>query len=454
VTLALNPRASWDPGWQLSFAAVLGIFLWARTLRELFERRLGSERWRRALADGLAVTVSATMATAPLMAHTFEAVSLTSLLANVLALPAVAPSMWLGMIGAALGQLPGFPVEPVNWANSVLLAYVAQVAAWLGRPGWALAGMHLRSWTAVAAAYAVLLAAGEGARRWAHAHRGMATGRPVLPRRGLALAGAAVALLIAVPALSAQPGGRERQPGLEVSVLDVGQGDAILLQPRGAGAILVDGGPHGDDLRRLLAEHGVTRLEAALLTHDQADHVGGIEEIIGRMPVRRLLYAEAGRSLLGEARSAGTVPVRIAEGSEIDEGQLRLEILWPPREVLDGAAGDPNLHALVVLARWHGFTMLLTADAEAESVPIDPGPVDVLKVAHHGSDDAGLGPLLDRIIPKLAVISVGAGNPYGHPTAGTLAALAGHEVPTLRTDEAGTVNLLVRRGGVRVEIGD
>ena len=83
-----------------------------------------------------------------------------------------------------------------------------------------------------------------------------------------------------------------------------------------------------------------------------------------------------------------------------------------------------------------------------------PGPVDVLKVAHHGSDDAGLGPLLERTVPSLAVISVGADNPYGHPTAGTLATLARHDVPTLRTDEAGTVTLLVRRRGVSVETGD
>ena len=83
--------------------------------------------------------------------------------------------------------------------------------------------------------------------------------------------------------------------------------------------------------------------------------------------------------------------------------------------------------------------MLLTGDAEAESVPMEPGPVDVLKVAHHGSADAGLGGLLDHIVPKLAVISVGAGNPFGHPTAQTLGELRAHGVPTLRTDRQGEI---------------
>ena len=97
--------------------------------------------------------------------------------------------------------------------------------------------------------------------------------------------------------------------------------------------------------------------------------------------------------------------------------------------------------------------MLLTADAEAEAVPLDPGPIDVLKVAHHGSDDAGLAALLERTRPGLAVISVGAGNSYGHPTAGTLATLAGHGVRTLRTDDDGTVTIEVRRGAFAVATG-
>jgi competence protein ComEC len=116
-----------------------------------------------------------------------------------------------------------------------------------------------------------------------------------------------------------------------------------------------------------------------------------------------------------------------------------------------GPAEDPNQLALVMEARWQDFTMLLMADAEAEAVPLDPGPIDVLKVAHHGSDDAGLGPLLDRIRPQLAVISVGEDNSYGHPTRGTLSTLAGHGVPTLRTDEGGDVVIAVSKGDFRVD---
>ena len=147
--------------------------------------------------------------------------------------------------------------------------------------------------------------------------------------------------------------------------------------------------------------------------------------------------------------------MQAALGDELRSGGLHLEVLWPPPELIaEPAPGtDPNQLALVLLARWHGFSMLLTADAEAEAVPLDPGPVDVLKVAHHGSDDAGLAALLERTRPRLAVISVGAGNSYGHPTAATLATLAGHGVRTLRTDDDGPVTIEVRRGAIAVATG-
>jgi competence protein ComEC len=247
------------------------------------------------------------------------------------------------------------------------------------------------------------------------------------------------------------PAGAGPPLGLDVEVLDIGQGDSILLRPVGADPVLVDGGPPGDGLEEKLRDAGVDRLAAAVVTHDQSDHAGGIEDLLGEVPIGRLLYADIGGDLLRRAAGAGAKPIRVAEGSEIRSGALSLEVLWPPRELLAGSTDDPNTRALVLLARWRSFSMLLTADAEAEAVPIDPGPVDVLKVSHHGSDDAGLGSLLDRTAPTLAVISVGADNPYGHPAAGTLATLRAHHVPVLRTDEGGTVEIEVGRTGWRVE---
>jgi competence protein ComEC len=262
--------------------------------------------------------------------------------------------------------------------------------------------------------------------------------------------------LVLYAATSAGSGVDALPRGLRVSVLNVGQGDAILLQPAGAAPVLVDGGPPGDDLVAKLREAGVDALGLAVVTHEEADHAGGIEELLGRFPIGRLLYARLGREPRDEARGAGADPTRLVAGDTVRSGALRLEVLWPPVELLAEPLGaaDPNTQALVLLVRWREFTMLLTADAEAGEVPIDPGPVDVLKVAHHGSDDPGLGDLLDRTTPSLAVISVGEGNSYGHPTPGTLAELAAHEILTLRTDEAGKIRIDADKDSFAVVVGD
>jgi competence protein ComEC len=469
VTLAVDPGVAADIGWQLSFAAVTGIFLLAAPLREAIAARLGPGGLRRTLAEGAAVTIAATLATAPLIAFHFETLSTTTLFANLLAMPAVAPAMWLGMATAGAAQVPGFPLEAPNAVNALLLAYIAQVAAWCGRPDWAELDVHLGG-TGLAATYLFLAAATAATARLARHCRLVALKQPADgPISPLARGISAHRRLIWVSALAlgvvaagfAWAGTEDRVAGMPVSglrvqVLDVGQGDAILLRPAGAPAVLVDGGPSGDGLAEKLEAAGVERLGAAVVSHDQADHIGGIEDLFGRFPVARIVYARLGRGPLDAARAAGAVPVRAARGSELRSGGLQLEVLWPPRELLGEASlgADPNQLALVLLARWRDFSMLLSADAEAEAVPLDPGSLDVLKVAHHGSDDTGLAALLDRSAPRLAVISVGDDNSYGHPTAGTLSTLARQGVRTLRTDEDGTVTIDVQGGEIAVAAGD
>jgi competence protein ComEC len=440
ITLAINPRAEGDVGWQLSFAAVIGIMLWARRLASLLSGSAERGSAHAALAEAAAVTISATVATAPLMAEAFDQFSPAALPANVLAAPAVAPAMWLGMLAGIAGQLPMFPVEPINWLNSLCLAYIAQIAHWLAAPRWALLSVHLGSVWSVAAAYGALLAAMELLLRWLLG-RG---GRTRAPRPSLAVPAVAALVLVGVtlawPFGSASPS--STPPGdLAVRVLDVGQGDSILLDPPDGDPILVDTGPPDDGIEDRLHDLGIRSLAAIVISHDQSDHAGELGALLGALQVDRVVYGRADPRLHAAALAAGAEPYRLAEGGEIDSGSLRLSALWPPRELLGETGEDPNLLCLVLVAQWRHFSMLLTGDAETEAVPMDPGPVDVLKVAHHGSADAGLGELLERSVPKLAVISVGEDNTYGHPTEATLAVLQAHEVPTLRTDTDGEIGI-------------
>lgn len=477
VTLALNPRVSGDIGWQLSFAAVIGILVWSRPMARLLSGGAPRGSPRHAIAEGAAVTVAATLATAPLMAHHFDSLPAAALPANLLALPAVAPAMWLGMLAGIAGQLPAIPTEPINWLNSLCLAYIAQIAHSLAKPDWALLNVHLANWVAVGLAYAGLAATMHAGLAWA-GRRGdlrLRAGAAASPRGSGAGAGTPpqdpprCARLLTV--LRRHPGSRllavgtalfaglwlafatgERDapnPGaFRVSVLDVGQGDAILLEPPSAEPVLVDTGPSGAGIGGMLRDRGVDSLAAMLVTHDQSDHAGGVGEVLGSVAVRRLGYGETSLDLAAHARAAGVDVMRLSEGAELRSGELRLTVLWPPAAVI-GTGGDPNQRSLVLLAEWRHLSLLLTGDAEAEAVPLSPGPVDVLKVSHHGSADEGLDALLERSVPDLAVISVGE-NTYGHPTPETLAGLREHGVPVARTDEHGTLEIEADASGWRL----
>jgi competence protein ComEC len=443
ATLALNPRASGEVGWQLSFAAVVGLLALVPRWREALRRA----RLPGPLADAAAVTAAATVATAPLMAFHFEQVSLASLPANLAAAPAVAPVMWLGMLGIAAAQVSPALCVPLNALNGPLLAYVEWVAHVGAEPPAAVLPVRIGGPAAVAAVYAAgaaaLVAGGRACRRLGG----------VRPRRPSTVLVAAAA--VAVPAMllgaTAIRGTQPPPPGeLVVSFLDVGQGDATLLQHGGA-SMLVDTGPPGGPILRRLRESGVNRLDALLITHAQADHEGMALEIIREYRPRLVLDGGTGWPTRVQRALPRTV-VPAHAGQQIALGGIRLQLLWPPRPPPGWRPdGDPNLRAVVAIASVGSFDVLLPADAESEVTnPLRLPDVEVLKVAHHGSEDPGLPALLARTKPELAGIEVGRENTYGHPTPETLAAL--RAVPTVvRTDRDGTVRLRVTRAGQRIE---
>jgi competence protein ComEC len=190
---------------------------------------------------------------------------------------------------------------------------------------------------------------------------------------------------------------------------------------------------------------GVRSLSALVLTHPQRDHVGGAPAVLRRLRVGTVLHPDLAvtgpeqAEALAAARERG-VSVRDARaGSVLRVGGLVLRVLWPrdaglPRD-------DPNRNAVVLLASYGDIDVLLPADAETDVTgPLPLGPVEVLKVAHHGSDDPGLEAELRVLRPRVAVVSAGRGNPHGHPHPDTIAALESVPGMTLfRTDEDGRV---------------
>ena len=447
ATLALDPRATGDVGWQLSFAAVAGLLALAGPLAEVFGAREAGPV-RRLLAEGAAMTVAATLATAPLAAHHFGTVSLTAIPANLLALPAIAPAMWLGMLAGALGQIPAAPVEPLTALGGLCAGYIGWVARALGPEPAQLEIAEPGIWTAITLAIGALagarLVCTALARRTAMGLSGGRRGARLAAAAGIT-AIAALALALARPGVDPATQG-EGDPRLRVRVLDVGQGDSILLEPRDAPPVLIDTGPPDGGAADRLRALGIDRLGALAITHDQLDHSGAIGQVLAQTQVDRLVHS---RGAAPEYCRTNGCPESngVAAGERISVGDLRLDVLWPTASVRSPVDGDPNARSLVLWARVGRFEALLTGDAEAELAPIDPGPVDLLKVAHHGSADAGLSALLARALPQLAVISVGAGNAYGHPAPETLAALVEGGVPLRRTDTDGEVVIEVHGDG-------
>jgi competence protein ComEC len=200
----------------------------------------------------------------------------------------------------------------------------------------------------------------------------------------------------------------------------------------------------------MLARHDVSRLDAVFVTHDQLDHAGGLNDLVGRVPFDRLVLARPAPRLESMAGAVGAEVDRVSEGDTFALGPAELTALWPPAGgTIAGADPDPNASSLVLALEHDGWRALLTGDAEAEATGLDPGPFDLLKVAHHGSADAGLERLLDRSAPRVALVGVGAGNPHGHPTPETLASLEERGICVLRTDLDGELWADLGPGGLR-----
>jgi competence protein ComEC len=431
VTLVMSPPAVFDVGWQLSFAAVTGILALGPRLAAGLERR----SWPPRVAQALALTAAATLATTPLLATHFGRLSLVSLPVNLLAAPVVAAVMWIGMLAAAVGQVAASAGAALALPAAPGLGFLEVLARAAARVPHATAQVPAASLWFVPAAYAGIAAL---------------VLAPRVRRPAVLVAAPAVAAALAWPARSAAP--PIPPGGARIEFLDIGQGDATLIQA-GGHAVLVDAGPPGGPVLARLRTAGVDHLDVAVVTHDQDDHEGGMPAVLRVHHVGLLLDGATGartalhRRLLAAAHAGGARALAPDAGQVLTAGPIRVQVVWPAAEPAALHRGeDPNLRAVVARVTVSGASLLLTADAESDvTAPLDLEPVDLLKVAHHGSDDPGLPDELRTLQPRVAVVEVGRHNTYGHPTAGTLAAL--RSVPAVRrTDRDGTVTVTVDHG--------
>jgi competence protein ComEC len=495
LLLLLDPATVGDPGFQLSVLATAGLIAWATRitarLRAWRDGRLPG--W---FAESLGVSLAAEAATLPVVLAGFGRLAVIAPLVNLLVVPLVPAAMaggtlalvggWLTGVGApgvvaSIAGLPGWLVLAalvviVRGAASLPFASVILPAPWglvaglaaaltvttigLGIPG----AIRSRLWRGsrpkpVTAATAT---------RTAEPSPVTTTGRerPGLPGRSRASAppspgrvarGVAVVValsLISVVIIAAnRPDGRVR-----VTVLDVGQGDAILVEGDRGGRLLVDGGPDPDRLLVALDARlppWDRRIDLLVLTHPHEDHVAGLALLLGRYRVGRTFEPgmigpgpgyRAWQAALGRL---GLHPSRLATGDRFGLDDIRFRVLWPdpgavPTQPADTGTAINNV-SIVLLGEVGRERFLLAGDIEEGIDPILVARglprVDLLKIAHHGSRTSSTGPFLDAVRPRVAVASAGVGNPYGHPAKATLDRVAARGARVLRTDRNGSVEV-------------
>ncbi|MEP6993204.1 MAG: DNA internalization-related competence protein ComEC/Rec2 [Acidobacteriota bacterium] len=431
------PEQVFAVGTVLTFAAVLGIASFARGIAGILPEK---PRW---LFSGFAAALAAQCATAPVLLWRFNLVAAAAWLSAPIAIPLSAALIAVGGLVLFCDAL-AIPAElpaAVFAAGMRVLEWTADRAAGVAflRPTPPLSGVL------VVGALLVLAARTHGGRR------GVA-----------ALAAAAVFLALALGAGTGGP-----REGFSIEALDVGQGDAILLRWKER-AILVDGGGPFDGVStdfgrtRLvpkLLDRGITRLDAVLLTHPHPDHALGLFAVLEELPVGLLarstgedeggLYARL--DALADQRGVPVRPLRNLDVLELPGARLTVLHSGGRRRKVDAV----NNQSIVALFERDGKTALLTGDAglptEAELLAAEAlAPIDVLKVGHHGSRTSTSAAFVAALAPRVALLSCGRHNRFGHPAPETLATLRSFCTPVLRTDLRSDCRVEVSPRGTRL----
>ena len=412
----------------------------------------------RALRDGLALTLGAQLATIPICAWYFHAVSLSSLVANLIVVPILELLMAAALFAGLLALALPFLARVVFAMDSLLLGLSYELTRALAALPMSRAYLPAMGWSTAAIYYAMLLyiAQTEEMR-----HAGFLRLRALPWRWMLPVCGA---LLLAVAVRAAL-----RPDEMAVHFIDVGQGDAALVvTPRGR-AIMIDAGGVRDGVFDVggrvdvpyLLHYGVTSLDAVFLTHAHEDHAAGLAGVLRRLPVGHVLTAAEGqgayRASLGltAAEMAATPFVAAEEGTTFTLDGVTVEVLFAPDSSKGGRSGNEasNVYRVSYGTASFLFTGDLEKEQEARVLEKTPGALKstVLKVGHHGSRTSTSAPFLSAVAPRWAVIDVGAGNRFGHPAKETLDALAEAGAETYRTDKDGAIVFRTDGNSMRVE---
>ena len=435
ITLVLaSPDLAVSAGFVLSVLATGGLVVLAPGWRDRLSTRLPH-----GLAEAIAIPAAAQVACGPVVVALSGQLGLLSVPANLLAVPAVAPATILGLAAALAAPVSGPVATGLAWAAWLPTTYLVRVA----RFGAAMPGAAL-PWRSGAAGALLLIAL-------------TLAGALVLrsrPLRRLCAAGCAGVLLAVAGLWLVAPSWPPS--GWFLVACDVGQGDGLVLDAGHHTAVVIDTGPDPRRMDRCLRRLHVHHIPLLLLTHLHADHVEGLPGVLWGRRVDAIEVGPLDEPVVEHARvvrwaADSHVPItRAVVGEERMAGAARWQVLAPDH-AHHGTDSDPNNSSVVLrLTAAGGRTVLLTGDVEkeAQQALLDLGiplKADVLKVPHHGSSHQ-LPEFLAAVHPRLTVTSVGAGNPFGHPSPTTIGQLVAEGARSYRTDQDGDIAIVDRNG--------
>ena len=431
VMLAANPLVITSVSFQLSVASMAGIYLFYEPLRGWLREKLreGSgntlvNRVKRWFASSVAVTLSAMSLTTPLTAYYFGAVSLIGPVTNLLTLWAVS-IVFYGIIAVVLlSWLWPWMAGVLAKDAALLIRYILSAAG--GMAEFPLAAVYTKSVYIVAwlvFVYILLVVFLLSPKR----------------RPGVLACCGCLALCLALLASWAEP----LMDECRVTVLDVGQGQSILLQSGGRTFLVDCGGDYDDGAADTAAEtllaQGITRLDGIIVTHYDRDHAGGVENLLSRVDADLLLMPAVESDGVAETLTAacGGEAVPVEGDLVLTWGGTEMRIFGPT------FASESNENSLCVLFETENCAILITGDRSefGERMLLRTGDlpdVDLLIAGHHGSKYSTSAALLEAVMPETVIISVGK-NSYGHPAEELLARLAQYGCAVYRTDELGTI---------------
>ena len=419
--ILLDPFQAIDPGFALSVLATAGILLLSPKLTEFLSTKI---RWRVA-AEAIAIPISATIFCTPVIVALSGELSLISILANVLASPVIAPITVIGFIAAIFAS-----IAPM--LASLLIASTLPPAAWivwLCNTGSNFPVLQFSSFIFFLLLLIVLALT-------------------VIGKKWRVLLVAAVLILIQLSVT------RVTWPGSnwQVTNCDIGQGDALVINLGDNRGILIDVGPDPILIDRCLERLGITKISLLVLTHFHADHVGGLSGAINGRKVNQVWITNNHQPESAYQRSvnllAGVQLTEVKNGDLFQVANAKISVLWPdqtPRsfESLPGDGSAINNSSIAMVIELPNLKIFAAGDLEPPVQEILTGnpllkKVDVYKLCHHGSLYQYL-PMLDKISPSIALISVGKENSYGHPAPEIIGELMRRRINVVRTDQSGGI---------------